>query len=65
MHMYVLKFDIIFIGNDVIQISNIYTHISLTKLRRECGDLDELLISPNDIEFNEVLGEGTYLLQGS
>ena len=41
--------------------SNIYTHISLTNLRRECGDLDELLISAKDIEFNELLGEGIFL----
>ena len=45
--------------------SNIYTHISLTTLRRECGNLDELLISAKDIEFNELLGEGILICQKS
>ena len=46
------------IDNDDTQLDNIYTHINLTTLRRECGDLDNLLVLSKDIEFKEVLGEG-------
>ena len=48
----------VYLGNDNTQLDSIYTHIDLSTLRRECGDLDELLISAKNIEFKEVLGEG-------
>ena len=43
-----------------IEVSKIYQIINSNALRRECGNLDELLISERDVEFIEVLGEGTY-----
>ena len=48
----------IYIDIDDTQLSNIYTHVNLTALKRECEDLDKLLILSKDIEFKEVLGEG-------
>ena len=33
-------------------------NIDLSSLKKECGNLDDLLISGSDIEFNEMLGEG-------
>ena len=48
----------IYIDNDDTHLDKICTYINLTALRRECGDLDKLLISSKDIEFKEVLGEG-------
>jgi len=48
----------VYLGNDNTQLDSIYAHIDLSTLRRECGDLDELLISAKNIEFKEVLGEG-------
>ena len=59
---YVCIHLILYSGNDTIHVSDIYTHINLTTLRRECGDLDELLISAKDIEFNEILGEGILII---
>ena len=40
------------------EIHNPYSFIDISSLRRECGNLDELLISACDIEFDEILGEG-------
>ena len=40
---------------------DIYTNFDLNNLRRECVHLDELLISTSDVEFNDLLGEGTYI----
>ena len=37
---------------------SIYTKIDLTSLRRECVNLDELLISTSDVQINDLLGEG-------
>ena len=37
---------------------NIYTKIDLSSLRRECANLDELLISASDVQINDLLGEG-------
>ena len=48
----------IYIDIDDTQLSNIYMHVNLTALKRECEDLDKLLILSKDIEFKEVLGEG-------
>ena len=36
----------------------IYTKIDLTSLRRECANLDELLISASNVQINDLLGEG-------
>ena len=44
-----------------IEVSKIYQIINSNALRRECGNLDELLISERDVEFIEVLGEGMQL----
>ena len=40
------------------EMSNTYTVIKPDTLR-EFGNLDELLISTSNVEFTEVLGEGT------
>ena len=53
---------ILYLGNGNTQLDNISTYINLTTLRRECGGLDELLISAKNIEFKEVLGEGIFKL---
>ena len=37
---------------------SIYTKIDLNSLRRECGNLDELLISTSDVQIDDLLGEG-------
>ena len=37
---------------------SIYTKIDLTSLRRECVNLDELLLSTSDVQINDLLGEG-------
>ena len=42
---------------NAIEISDIYA-VSKPDTSRECGNLDELLISKSDVEFTEVLGEG-------
>ena len=48
----------IYLGDqNTIEISSFYTVIKPDTLR-ECGNLDELLISKSDVEFTEVLGEG-------
>ena len=39
---------------------SIYTEIDLNSLRKECVQLDKLLISASDVEFNDMLGEGNY-----
>lgn len=61
--MYLIKSKVYFmyyileILNPLIDIS-IYTQIDIRSLRRECVHLDELLISTNDIKFDDLLGEG-------
>ena len=45
-------------NHNKLEIHNPYTLIDMSSLRRECENLDELLISACDIEFDEVLGEG-------
>ena len=48
-----------YIGNKyTLTVSNMDTIINPAGLKKECGDLDELLISARDVEFVEVLGEG-------
>ena len=48
----------IYIGDqNTIEIYNIFTVIK-PDILRECGNVDELLISKSDVEFTEVLGEG-------
>ena len=37
---------------------SIYAKIDLTSLRRECVNLDELLISASDVQVDDLLGEG-------
>ena len=39
-------------------VMTIYTNTNLNSLRNECEDLDDLIISANDIEFIAILGEG-------
>ena len=38
---------------------SIYTEIDLNSLKTECVGLDKLLISASDIEFDDLLGEGS------
>ena len=40
---------------------HIHTKIDLDTIRRECGDLDKLLISASDVKFNHLLGKGVYI----
>ena len=44
--------------HNALDVNKIYTIINSNALRRECGNLDELLISARNVEFIEVLGEG-------
>ena len=37
---------------------HIYAEIDMNSVRRDFGGLDNLLISANDVEFNDLLGEG-------
>ena len=36
----------------------IYAEIDMNNIRRDFGDMDNLIISANDVEFNDLLGEG-------
>ena len=46
--------------DDTLVVSNTST---ILNSRKECRNLDELLISTADVEFTEVLGEGSYYVK--
>ena len=37
---------------------DIYTDIDMNAIKKECRDLDKLLMSASDVEFDDLLGEG-------
>ena len=55
--MYFMYFNALGIHNFLPKM-NIHKEIDVDKLRRECVCLDELLISTNDVKFNNLIGEG-------
>ena len=40
----------------------IYAESDMNNIRRDYGGLDNLLISAKDVEFNDLLGEGIFLI---
>ena len=36
----------------------IYAEIDMNSIKRDFAELDNLLVSANDVEFNDMLGEG-------